>query len=537
MAQVRQIGRCAMGKARKAATTRRGTGACSYWPHLEQVPGPYFQLCIIYVMVSLRKLTLSTLLVSIAAAAPAGGQEYVKYLIPRESTAPASTTPLSLAAAVSDLAALEELFREAYSGYEYFERSGTDWARTFSEARKALGTKAEWPPEEYFAFLAERLKTAGLRDNHLALKLDLPGKQLRVAPYSSHWTPYFSDRKVFRRNGRTYLDDGAELLEVQGEPPDGSLFPSFDPSLPGEVFLLGSFGPEPSRSLRCSIKTDTGPVSELRLELHPIRNVRRRAAPVFETRSLAGGVVYIALRSLQNAHAAALERFVRSADEARAAPALILDLRGNAGGSDGWGNRWLAGLTGGPIRPDRSVRVLISPATLQGEVNYLADSLAEAGDYASRDRIGQLLTAANKRLAAGERAGVSRHWEPRNYEWRGTAEAPFAGTLLVLSDAWNASAGESFLETLRLPGARVVVLGGNSMGVNTFGPLYTYRLPASGIKVYLPQGITMYRKDRLFETSGVPPDVWIDEEDVLPAALEYARRLLAKPPPPVPVPR
>jgi len=69
----------------------------------------------------------------------------------------------------------------------------------------------------------------------------------------------------------------------------------------------------------------------------------------------------------------------------------------------------------------------------------------------------------------------------------------------------------------------VIILGENSGGVNTFGPLYPYRLPNSRIKIYLAQGITLYRGE-VCESKGIPPDLWIDEEDILPSALEYAKK-------------
>lgn len=464
-----------------------------------------------------------------AAAPPPSGaeQEYAKYLVPRDAVA-ASTAPLSRAAAVSDLVFLEGLFKEAYSGYDYFGEHGTDWEHVFAQARKELNVRKEWPAVEYFSFLVERLRAAGLRDNHLSLKLELPDGRLWEAPYSAHWTPRFADGKVIRKGGRLFLDDGSELLKVRGGPPEAFLFPSWQAGPPVEVFLLGSYAREPLRALDCEVRPGTGPVTAVSLPLHPLKNVRQPQTPIFESREI-DGIPYIALRSLQNAEAAALGRFVLTAEEMRSSPAVILDLRGNAGGSDGWGNRWLSGLTSGTIRPVRDVKVLVSPATLQGEVNYLEESLAEAGDYAARDRITGLLTAAAEKMATAKKAGTRRHWETKHFEWRGTAPAEFGGTLVVLSDAWNASAGESFLETLRTLGGHVVTLGGNSMGVNTFGPLFSYRLPASGIKVYLPQGITLFREGLMYEAGGVPPDIWIDEPDALPAAIEYAKRITRAP--------
>lgn len=455
-------------------------------------------------------------------------EEYERFLIDPVNSAPDAAVPLSSGAARSDIAALRELVEQAYSGYEYFSGTGTDWPGLFSALEREISSRPEWPAEDIFNLLLTRLRAAGIRDNHFSLKLKLPGKELWEAPFRGHWTPYFSDYYVQRKNGRLLLlprgglgGRARQLLKVNGASPEKFLFRTYEPGVKGEIYLLGSFAAVPEKELKCEL---TGELEELLVPLHPARTTKGRSRPVFEDKDLSG-VRYIGLGSLQDQHSAMLGKFVASAPELRGAQVIFLDLRGNAGGRDGWGNAWLAGLTNGIFKTDRDIKVLISPATLQGEINYLRENLAAAGDVAARDTVYRRLQESEKRLAAAARAGVTRHWETRVVEWPGQAPGKFRGRLVILSDGDNASAGESFLQTARgLEGA--VVLGENSMGVNTFGPLYLYGLPNSGIKVYLAQGITLFGGE-LRESSGMPPDIWLDEPDLLPKALEYARSLKA----------
>jgi hypothetical protein len=459
---------------------------------------------------------------AVRAAGPAA--EYERFLISPAAPPVLRAPVLSRAEARSDIAALRELVEQAYSGYDYFARSGTNWPDLFAELEKDVASRPEWPAEAFFHLLVEKFRVSGVRDNHFSLKLRLPEKELWVAPFRGHWTPYFSEYYVQRKDGRLLLlpragfnGSPAELLKVNGTSPGSFLFRTYEPGIKGDVYLLGSFSPVPVRELKCAIR---GAVEELSVPLHASRAARDVPRPVFETKNM-DGVAYVRLGSMQDAYSADLEKFRASASALRKAPVILLDLRGNTGGRDGWGNDWLAGLTNIVFRPDRKVDVLISPATLQGEVNYLRETLAEAGDAAAKATVSRRLASAEERLEKASRSGITRHWEARNFEWAGRAPDKFGGRLVILSDGGNASAGESLLQTARaLDGA--VVLGENSRGVNTFGPLYLYGLPGSGIKVYLPQGITLFDGE-LRESSGMRPDIWLDEEDFLPKALEYAR--------------
>lgn len=456
--------------------------------------------------------------------------EYSRFLIPVEAMTAEKDGRLPASRALEDVSVLRELFEQAYSGHEYFAKAGTDWSGIFASLEKEVSSKKDWAPEEFYGLLLAKFSSCGIRDNHFSMKLRLRGRELWRAPFYGHWTPYFSDHFVRRNAGRWYMRPRAgggpetELLAVNGEAPGRFLFRTHEPGLDGETYLLGSFSASPLKELACEIRSGASAPERMLLSLHPSRAARNSARPVFEMKDY-DGVAYISLGSMQDSHAAQLNRFVESAEALRGAKVILLDLRGNEGGRDGWGNAWLAGLTSGLLSGGgREINSLVSPATLQGGVNTLRESLASAPDPAAREIAGRRLAEAEYRLAEAGKARVRRHWEAKDAQWPGQAPQEFRGRLLVLADAQTASAGESLLWTARgLPGA--AALGENTRGVNTFGPLYLYGLPNSGIKVYLAQGITLYGGE-LLESSGMSPDIWFDEPDQLPKALDYARGLL-----------
>lgn len=456
--------------------------------------------------------------------------EYSRFLIPGEAMAAEKDGRLPASGALEDISVLRELLAQAYSGYEYSAKAGTDWTGILASLEKQVSSKKDWPLEEFYGLLLGGLSSSGMRDNHFSLKLRLRGRELWRAPFYGHWTPYFSDHFVRRNAGRWYMRPRAgagpetELLAVNGDAPERFIFRTHEPGMGGETYLLGSFSASPLKELTCEIRSGASAPEKMILSLHPSRAARNSARPVFEMKDY-DGVAYLSLGSMQDTQAAQLNRFVESAAALRGAQVILLDLRGNEGGRDGWGNAWLAGLTSGILNGGgREIKSLVSPATLQGEVNTLRESLSSASDPAAREVAGRRLVEAEYRLAEAGKAGLRRHWETKDFQWPGQAQEEFRGRLLVLADAQTASAGESLLWTVRgLQGA--ATLGENTRGVNTFGPLYLYGLPNSGIRVYLAQGITVYGGE-ILESSGMSPDIWLDEPDQLPKALDYARGLL-----------
>ena len=81
----------------------------------------------------------------------------------------------------------------------------------------------------------------------------------------------------------------------------------------------------------------------------------------------------IKLRSFWRGDGSELERFVSSAERLRSAKAIVVDVRGNAGGSDEYARRWFADLTSG---------------TLGGTVVELLESDVTREDLAAARRVG-----------------------------------------------------------------------------------------------------------------------------------------------------
>lgn len=106
-------------------------------------------------------------------------------------------------------------------------------------------------------------------------------------------------------------------------------------------------------------------------------------------------------------------------------------------------------------------------------------------------------------------------------EWRVSQATPyqrelgsFDGTAILLINSDTASAGESAIlygRSLK----RLILIGENSMGGNTFGNVAGYSLSHSGIILRIPNMINLCKNpDDCIEGKGFTPDYWVDSEDV-----------------------
>lgn len=156
---------------------------------------------------------------------------------------------------------------------------------------------------------------------------------------------------------------------------------------------------------------------------------------------------------------------------ARGTPLLVIDLRGNEGGS-AVGDAILARLTDRPLPPspfERWVRYRTLPPELRP---HLA-----TWDRSFDDWSAQVGEARGGFLRLGSAAAPIAPRGPR-----------FAGRVAVLVDASNSSATFHFAAAVRRHGLGTLVgspTGGNQRGTNG-GAFYFLRLPRSGIEVDLP---------------------------------------------------
>jgi hypothetical protein len=460
---------------------------------------------------------------------PAGPDLFHNLLL----TAADCTTPpqpaVSRDVALADLAVVERILRTGYAGFDELAREGLDWDALFDRARDELEAWEEpVGVADFRSWLLEQLSPA--RDNHLSFFDFGPLSWSHWGSTGVHEDAYVADVTFVADPGGWLVREGAapvgaRLASCAGYAPAEIVRPSLDDELRpvGRIVLLSVDPPAPL-ACRFAVAADDERIIEL-----PLRDLRVGPeddddGATFERRD--GNVVVLRVRDLDSARRNELEPFVATAVELRTARAILLDLRGNRGGSDDYVTRWFTDLTAGELHYS-VIEELRSDVTWQGQANHATCSLARPGlDDGVRaelkERRRAVIEAIDRRVE--RTSDTYRDWDVRTPTTQGTAPQPFAGALVLLVDRDCASSCESFVTYARqIPDAKIV--GENTGGMGVFGDVLTYRLPGTGLgmsagsKWFHGAGPALTAP----EGRGFLPDFWLDTD----RAPELAERLAA----------
>lgn len=188
-----------------------------------------------------------------------------------------------------------------------------------------------------------------------------------------------------------------------------------------------------------------------------------------------------------------LERLASSGGKMSDEPVLVVDLRGNNGGSDNYASAWFEGYTGVPPQEKRSWAQRCSPAFLA----YCESDSQYEGDLGPfRERLGSWYGIAPQDLVRAEGNGLC----------------------FVLADRDTVSAGEDFIMYFRTMD-RVVIVGSNTKGAMLSGNICTFYLPHSGVPIQFGTGLSFTDSLENRDRVGFLPDLWVPPEDALDAVL------------------
>jgi C-terminal processing protease CtpA/Prc len=439
----------------------------------------------------------------------------------QDCTSPPAST-VSQHDVAADLAIVEHVLRTGYAGYEAVAAQGHDWEEIFAAARSRLPTLGSpIPVEDFRAFLLDAFGVA--RDGHLAFWTVGRDETWRWGSTGVHEDAYVSSTPVERKAGKTYLD-GDEVLGCREGDIDPFLRPSFKDGPSALLVRMAASQPKP---IACRVQSARGEAVRT-LGFRPLRLRQpiedKDARPFLESNE---EVPILRLASFDSGQHEALQDFVDAGARLRDEPAIVVDLRGNPGGSDNYARDFFVNLTSGTLRYN-TIEKLNSPTTWQGAANWATCSLARSDlDAAGRNEFEQM---RGEYLAHLDTAPPGRKtWTLYRPQHEGKAPVPYAGSVVVLVDRRCASSCESFVMYARqLP--NTLIVGENTAGVGVFGQVRSYRLPHSGI--WMQAGGKWFHdpdpKKMAQEGHGYEPDIWLDTEDPLAAAKNIVRCLKTK---------
>ncbi len=372
-------------------------------------------------------------------------------------------------------------------------------------------------------FWAMRAYIASFDDGHVQLDVDKP------LPLPLRWPGFltgFDD--AGRQIVRTRADDapvtiGAELLACDGVPAAelvathvgafvGRWQLASQRVANGGRLFLDAGNPFITRPSRCRFQID-GQSRDVELTWRTLAEVESRsrldstvvrADPPIEARILSNGARWFSMSDFNGYPESSTAKSLRSmiADMERdraailAAPAVILDLRGNGGGSSDWSVQiarviWGASAVEAEDSDAEFVEWRASPANIAKLESYRQefqsdDSSQELRDWASNAVNG--MTAAYKN---GQRLWREPN-EPSAAVERISMVAPFRGRVYVLTDLGCASACLDAVDLWRALGA--VQIGQETSADTFYMDLRADRLPSKVAVVAIPMKVYRGRK-------------------------------------------
>jgi thiol-disulfide isomerase/thioredoxin len=415
---------------------------------------------------------------------------------------------ISAEQAKEDLASLHEQLHLVYAGYDdatwRLLCAGSSWDEHNSAFLQRIEERTEWPLSDFIDLLSDYLRITN--DRHLLIQAVYSQSEWRDRRPVSGCLPFFTDALVREEAGRRVLVEvPAELSHLQGaEIADIAVIPTPRTAELGRAYLFATLPRDPQQSdtkeyllgLLADEAQDPPESVTVSLLTPGTTSLRRREQVALALHR--GRVVFrgerdpawsvdlepVPVVSVRRMWGDGLEGIPGTAAQVRDRAVVVLDLRGNGGGSDLWAVDWCSRFTDQPLR------------------TYLG--------------------------YAGFRRGETdplRRWDSRIQEYSRRpeterAEGTFRGRLFVLIDENVASSGETFAGLVsQIPGA--VLLGEKTGGFLSYGNRAVANLPNSRLRVvcgptkFVPAG----RPGR--ERLGYFPDYWLDTDDPLAAIARF----------------
>jgi len=393
--------------------------------------------------------------------------------------------------AARDLHELHDLLRLRYAGYDDLDwkmrSAGSSWEEHTSRFERTIRAEKSWLWVDFFDLIADYLSPVS--DTHFSLSgIGLDSRELtrRSKRFISSLVPYFTDLRIQRSDELLSVTDGptaligkpltaAAVIENPhtAEPDVPYLFPTL-PREP-ERYLLGCLTMDRKESAPGSLSVTIGSSIDLPLHRGRVRLSDRRPNnwEVFYPPAVQPAV--LSVRTMSERRLAGMET---TADTLRHYDRVILDLRGNGGGSDSPAMTWCRNFSGQAFEWECG-------ATLwRDETDHLRRWSSWIGGHLS-DMLGPAPDVP-----------------------------PYPGEILVLVDKAVASSGETFTMLAgQITGA--IIVGENTSGCVSYGNIERHA-PLTTSRLHLTFGRTKFVVDWVEpnrEGVGFFPDYWLDEQD------------------------
>ena len=369
----------------------------------------------------------------------------------------------------SDVDLAFRLLRHSYGAYDYF--GGDEVFLPLKEAAlAALPDEGTVSPEELEKTLVDALGPV-LVDGHFSVG------GTSFASLHAQYMYYVPD---------LYFDD------PEGLDPD-LVKPTIDEEGRLRLTLAATFTPEAAESLLPETATIQG--IDVALSWKPDGTAGSRGEDIFKETTFLNGVPLLTSTRMMadnEQQQEQLERLATCGGEYADAPVLVLDLRGNSGGSDSYFSRWVLDYVGADQPPEfRGVASWkLSGLNLRLYETYFTVNLPDTPQWMT------VLSGAGR---MAQRQGLT----------------------LVLQDKGTGSSGENAVQIMHTV-ENTLTIGGCTTGACLTPNVFSFYLPHSGVTVRFGTGLGLYEDMTNRDGKGWLPDLWVPSGQ----AQERARKMI-----------
>ncbi|WP_102410149.1 S41 family peptidase [Beduinella massiliensis] len=410
--------------------------------------------------------------------------------------------------ALADAGFLFDYLRCGYAGYQHLGGDETFLPLRAQVEADINACGGDLSPEDFEALITARLRPV-MRDCHFSLG------ETNFASFVSETIYYSNDELFFQKEGGAYVTelDGRtwRLVSANGGAPEAMLRPTLDPD-GGFCYALGMNAGESEEiamertvpiALECGAEAQT-------LDAVLSLNYRSYMGWPAYNRYERDGLTVLENRSMypeSDEEEEELSRFTQDALSLSREDVLILDIRGNSGGSDEYPSNWVRNFTRLSYQPWNHV----FSSTLDTRTSILVRlmGLVEGCDPRDGEALRECLQTGLGSLLHLQ-MGVLEGWSAVEYE-PVVERIPSDTLVFVLIDQGVASSGETFVNLLSRM-ENVIFVGTSTCGMYTVANNRTVSLPNSGLALYC--GDTLFLPPDLedIEGRGFEPDLWVNPD-------------------------
>jgi len=419
--------------------------------------------------------------------------------------------------ALEDIDYLFRIFKLQYGGYTLF---GGD--ETFNEARFRIEDEVSKLDKISTDVLEELLakELSFINDGHMSIGRKGINKIFDMKYYAN-------EKMSFHKDGKGYYtveDEAKKYLHSVENDIDVEEYMKLSLDEEGKfVYYLGSLFSENNGTEKVNLEfiDNDELISD---EVSLIRSSKKfnRDMVTYEEERI-NGIPVISIRRFHELDGEIeLKKFVESGNKYKDEDIIIIDIRGNIGGTSLWAELWYENYTGHFSESGTNRLTRFSNIYRKLISDYKSNIQIDMFDKYEMPKLNlfiqEYLSTFEKGLSS---KGVAYQKDENTYERVKNDRLVF-----LLVDKAVASAGEGFVVGLKTID-NVIVVGTNTMGCMDISNNAHLFLPNSSIGVFLGVGLEMqYNKPHFYDGVGIEPDIWISNDKILDKVLKMIKQYM-----------